>query len=60
METAMNEPKGIVPLVVRLDGDVHRALVAEAARNERSVNKEIRWRLKQSIQQQAAAADDRA
>ena len=56
----MREPKELVGLSVRIDPDVHQTLVAEAARNERSLNGEIKWRLRQSVEGQGAAADDRA
>ena len=34
---------------LRLDRDLHRALVAEAVRSERPLAGEIRWRLRQSL-----------
>jgi predicted HicB family RNase H-like nuclease len=34
---------------LRLDRELHRALVLEAARAERSLAREIRWRLRQSL-----------
>jgi predicted HicB family RNase H-like nuclease len=40
---------------LRLDRDLHRALVAEAVRSERSLAREIRWRLRQSLQSEPAA-----
>jgi hypothetical protein len=46
--TKPNE-EGIVGVTVLMDSDVHQALVAVASRNERSLTKEIRWRLRQSI-----------
>jgi plasmid stability protein len=34
---------------LRLDDDLRRELTAEALRHERSLNKEIRYRLRQSL-----------
>ena len=48
--------KDAVPLMVRIEPDLHRQLVKEAAHAVRSLNAEIRFRLRQSLEQQQEAA----
>jgi predicted HicB family RNase H-like nuclease len=45
-----------VALNVRLEGDLHSALAAEAKRALRSLNSEIRQRLRQSLESQESSA----
>ena len=42
--------------LLRLDKGLHRSLVSEAARFERSLNSEIVWRLRQSLEQPSETA----
>ena len=47
----MPDEKGKKTFLVRSDPKLHRTLKAEARRAERSLNAEVLWRLRQSLEQ---------
>jgi predicted HicB family RNase H-like nuclease len=49
MEAERKPPPPVARFNLRLDRDLHRALVVEATRAERSLAREIRFRLRQSL-----------
>lgn len=42
--------RDLVPLMLRLPAELHAQLKAAAARNERSLNAELIWRLRRSLE----------
>jgi hypothetical protein len=48
--------EGQVAICFRFDRALHAALTAEAERSLRSLNSELIWRLRQSLEQQKEAA----
>ena len=42
--------KTVVRLVIRMDAPLHRSLTTEAKRAERSLNGEMLWRLRRSLE----------
>jgi predicted HicB family RNase H-like nuclease len=42
----------VVKLMLRIDPELHRCLVEEAKTAVRSLNNEIKWRLRQSLERQ--------
>ena len=48
-----DEKKKVVKLVIRLDAPLHRSLTKEAKRAFRSLNGEMLWRLRRSLERPA-------
>jgi predicted HicB family RNase H-like nuclease len=48
--------RAVIATNLRLDRDLHRVLKAEAQLAERSLNAEMAWRLRRSLEQPAEAA----
>jgi predicted HicB family RNase H-like nuclease len=46
----------VVKLVIRLQGSLHQRLTAEAKRFERSLQREMIWRLRQSLNRKSDEA----
>jgi Mn-dependent DtxR family transcriptional regulator len=45
----------VVNVVIRLQGSLHQRLTAEAKRFERSLQREMIWRLRKSLERQETA-----
>jgi hypothetical protein len=51
-----NDDDTVVKLVIRLEGNLHQKLTAEAKRFERSLQREMIWRLRRSLDRQSDEA----
>jgi predicted HicB family RNase H-like nuclease len=52
-----NAPTGIVNVNLRFDEALHQRLVAEARHSLRSLNSEVMFRLRESVERQSAEAE---